>query len=123
MTDNNTIQNDVLYTESPASWNTRYLTYLTPNGFECQLLRTDNGQELLERANGAMTFLLKNDCTPFSFKGRASKSNNNGGKTTSAESDQVCPIHDVPMRRFENDGRIWYAHKTEDDSLCNGKAM
>ena len=80
MTDNNTIQNDVLYTESPASWNTRYLT---PNGFECQLtLRADNGQELLERANGAMSFLLKNKCTPFSYKGRASKSNNNGGKTT-----------------------------------------
>ena len=70
----------MLYTESPASWNTRYLT---PNVFECPLtLRADNGQELLERANG--------------------------GKTTSTESDQVYPIHDVPMRRYDKDGRIWY---------------
>ena len=50
------------YNESPASWNTRYLD---PSGFECQLtLRAETGQELLERAHGAIAFLLKNGCVP-----------------------------------------------------------
>ena len=40
-------QAEVLFTESPASWNTRYLT---PDGFICQLtLREDNGVRLLEK--------------------------------------------------------------------------
>lgn len=33
MTTNITTKPDVLFTESPVSWNTRYIT---PDGFECQ---------------------------------------------------------------------------------------
>ena len=47
--DNGTTQ----FTESPASWNTRYIT---PDGFTCQLtLRAETGKELLERANSAIS--------------------------------------------------------------------
>ena len=53
---------NLTYNESPASWNTRYLD---PSGFECQLtLRAETGQELLERAHGAIAFVLKNGCVP-----------------------------------------------------------
>lgn len=53
---------DRLFTESPVSWNTRYIT---PEGFECQLtLRGESGQEVLEKADAAITYLLSNDCTP-----------------------------------------------------------
>ena len=111
----------VNFTESPASWNTRYIT---PQGFECQLtLRAQNGQELLEKASGAITYLLKHDCQPFiSLKGKTrSNGNNNGSKANSTESEKLCPIHQVPLRRFEKEGRVWYAHKT-DEGWCNGSS-
>ena len=25
----------------------------------------------------------------------------------------ICPVHNVEMRRFEKEGRIWYSHKIE----------
>ena len=57
MSTNDIPKNDILITESPVSWNTRYVT---PEGFECQLtLRGETGQEVLEKANTAMTYLLE----------------------------------------------------------------
>lgn len=62
MTTNNTPKSDNQFSEAPASWNTRYIT---PEGFECQLtLRGEMGQEVLERAQGAIVFLLKHGCAP-----------------------------------------------------------
>jgi hypothetical protein len=53
------------FPEAPASWNTRYVD---PNGFECQItLRGDSGSELLEKANYAISYLLKNGCNPYVF--------------------------------------------------------
>jgi hypothetical protein len=49
MTSNLIPKPDVLFTESPVSWNTRYLN---PEGFECQFtLRGESGQEVLEKAD------------------------------------------------------------------------
>ena len=60
--------NEVLFNEAPASWNTRYIN---PDGFECQLtIRGEKGAEVLEKANAAFTYLLKNDCTPYTYHGR-----------------------------------------------------
>ena len=62
MTTNITPKSDVLFTESPVSWNTRYVS---PEGFECQFtLRGENGQEVLEKANAAITYLLSLGCSP-----------------------------------------------------------
>lgn len=45
---NGTTTSEQLFSEAPASWNTRYLD---PNGFECQItLRGESGSELLEKA-------------------------------------------------------------------------
>lgn len=30
----------------------------------------------------------------------------------------MCPIHNVPFKKFEKEGRVWYSHKTE-DGWCN----
>jgi len=108
-------EQSILFTESPASWNTKYIT---PDGFECQLtLRADNGQDLIEKANNAMVYLIKSGYKPFTYtRGRKS----NGNKAKSVETDQKCPIHDVPMRKFEKDGRVWFSHKA-DDGWCSGK--
>lgn len=125
---------DVLFTESPVSWNTRYVT---PEGFECQLtLRGESGQEVLEKANAAITYLLSNGCTPSmrSFSNQ-SKPASNGASSKSQEYDTTdtptngnnghheinwCPIHQVQMKRWEKNGRTWYSHKAGDE-WCTGK--
>jgi hypothetical protein len=108
--------------ESPASWNTRYLD---PSGFECQLtLRGETGQELLERAQGAINFLLSVGCVP-AANGKStnhhastpeqSQPNGNNGNDRS-----FCPIHSCTMRKWEKDGRVWFSHKVG-DQWCTGK--
>jgi len=93
------------FNESPASWNTRYVT---PNGFVCQItLRADSGKDLLERADVAMSFLLNHGYSP-------SELNHNG------KDSKWCPIHQCTMRRWEKEGRSWYSHKREDGSWCRG---
>ena len=114
MTSNNDQNNDLLFSEAPASWNTRYID---PNGFECQFtLRNDNGLELLEKANSAIKHLLKNDCQPYSYRGN-NRTNNSKGQSNNAV---ICPIHDCEMRRWEKDGKVWYSHKVNGE-WCNGK--
>ncbi len=133
MTTDNNQNNDFLFSEAPASWNTRYVD---PNGFECQFtLRAENGQDLLEKANSAIAYLLKHDCKPYSYNRnsyRAKKanrkpadsnkgsSNGNTGNQSSQDSSW-CSIHECDMQRWEKDGRVWYSHKV-DGEWCTGKA-
>jgi len=100
---------DLLFAEAPASWNTKYVT---PSGFVCQLtIRADNGRDLLDRANAALSYLLEHGFTPDSYH---SKSNGNS-------ESKMCPIHKVEMRKFEKEGRSWLSHKLEEGGWCKGK--
>jgi hypothetical protein len=113
-----TTNNEVLFNEAPASWNTRYIT---PDGFECQLtIRGEKGAEVLEKANAAIAYLLKNDCQPYKFhrNGYGAKKPNN--KATGNNNDGFCPIHQCQMKRYEKNGAIWYSHKV-DGEWCKGK--
>ena len=50
---------EVLFTESPASWNTRYQT---KDGFVCQLtIRAEKGKELLELKPGQISRIYRED--------------------------------------------------------------
>lgn len=109
----------VLYSEAPASWNTRYTT---PDGFVCQLtLRAENGKDLLEKANAAINWLKEHNYSP-SDNNRYPKKQSSAKKVEniSGEPPQICPIHQVEMKRWEKDGRIWYSHKVE-NGWCTGK--
>jgi hypothetical protein len=110
--------------ESPASWNTRYVD---TNGFECQLtIRGDTGHEVLEKATSAINFLLTNGCVPYSrYSGNSHSTSNqssgNGSNSNGSNQDgSWCPIHNVAMKRWEKDGRVWYSHKV-DGQWCSGK--
>ena len=126
MTTDNTPKNDVPCTEAPASWNTRYITL---DGFECQLtLRADTGQDVLEKAQAAISFLLKSGCTP-SFNRNlqhittpeaAQHTPGTNGNNGNGHDRGWCPIHDCEMRRWEKDGRVWFSHKAGDE-WCSGK--
>lgn len=96
---------DVLFTEAPASWNTRYIT---PEGFVCQItLRADSGKDLLERANAALAFLLDHGYSP--------SDNNHNGKDS-----KWCPIHQCALYRREKDGKVWYSHRLDEGGWCRG---
>ncbi len=111
--------------EAPASWNTRYIS---PEGFECQLtLSPESGSELLEKVDGAITYLLINDCVPYTYnrggyRGPANNKSKNGNEYGPDQSDDPawCPIHQCEMKRWEKDGRVWFSHKVDDD-WCKGK--
>lgn len=131
MTDNN--RSTLTNLEAPASWNTRYLT---PEGFVCQItLRGETGKELLEKSTVAMAHLVDSGCKPYDNQPGKSKGNWYGNKpqnnaatnqASATTSEPVngephrCPIHNVDMKRWEKDGRIWYSHKTE-NGWCTGK--
>jgi hypothetical protein len=116
------------FPEAPASWNTRYVD---PNGFECQItLRGETGSELLEKAASAISYLLKNGCTPYVFYRNGSRqvdSKTDEGKKDDAQRNgsgkdnpSWCPVHQCEMKRWDKDGRVWYSHKV-DGGWCNGK--
>jgi len=127
MTTNVIPKSDVLFTESPASWNTRYVS---PEGFECQItLRGETSQEVLEKATTAIADLLSNGCLPvvsrYSNSSKASASvpengNNNPNSPNGGNQNSWCLIHQCEMKRWEKDGRSWFSHK-HGDGWCSGK--
>jgi len=113
MTTETTPKPDVLFTESPASWNTRYVT---PEGFVCQItIRGENGKDLLEKADIALNYLTQQGYHPDTYQrhnGHKGNSNNGQGKQ--------CQIHHCQMKRYEKDGKTWYSHRT-DSGWCYGR--
>ena len=106
-----TTKPEVLFTESPASWNSRYVT---PEGFVCQItIRGENGRDLLEKADIALKYLIEHGYTPEPYQRRNGKGDPHG-------QGKQCLIHGSPMKRFEKDGKTWYSHKT-DDGWCYGR--
>jgi hypothetical protein len=116
--------NGTQFTESPASWNTRYIT---PYGFTCQLtLRADTGSELLQRAESAISFLRQEGCIPFfgytkDGGNHESPTKENNAENHSASDISWCPIHEVEMKKWSKNGKLWHSHKTDEGSWCNGK--
>lgn len=108
MSANPTIKPDVAYTEAPASWNT---SYITPEGYVCRItIRGENGRDLLDKANSALTFLKEHGCMPeqkFNRSGNAER--------------KMCSIHQCELKRFEKGGKSWFSHRMDDGSYCYGK--
>ena len=111
-----------IWTEAPASWNSRYIT---PDGFTCQLtLRANSGKGLLEKSQSALAYLREQGCIPFYgySKSNDTKPDNTDGDSTPDESDPAwCPIHKVYMTKREKNGKVWYSHKVDGKWCNNGK--
>ena len=86
--------NTTLFTESPTSWNTRYVT---EDGYTCQLtLRAESGKDLLERANSALDYLREQGCIPFYGYSRGN-GNQHNDNSANGNSNNMCPIHNVEL--------------------------
>lgn len=110
----------VVVSESPASWNTRYIT---PDGFTCQFtLRAENGKELIERANSALDFLREQGCIPF-FGYQRDNGNQRETKEMSDSNNESswCSLHEQELKRWQKNGKVWYSHKTP-EGWCYGKS-
>ena len=129
MSENTSIKSSSVVTEAPASWNTRYIT---PDGFVCQItLRGDNGKDLLEKANAALSWLKDNEFKPSDtnafhprnggYKPESKGDPTNGNGNNHGNSSSFCVIHQCEMKRWEKDGRIWFSHKV-DGGWCTGKS-
>ena len=108
MTTDAITKTDVLFTESPASWNTRYVTL---QGFVCQItIRGENGKDLLEKADIALNYLTEHGYNPDTYQ----RPKGNGAT-------KQCPIHQCQMKRYEKEGQTWFSHKLDNGSWCYGK--
>ena len=125
MTD--TTPTPIISTESPASWNTRYID---PSGFDCQLtLRANSGAELLKKAAAAVAALIDAGCIPANYNRPqtppppppAAPAPQEPPKLANGAVDPAwCAVHNLAMKRHEKDGQVWYSHK-EGDTYCRGK--
>ena len=82
---------------------------------------------MLEKANSAIEYLLSIGCAPvanrYSSYVKPSTSTPANGNSTSANGGNQaswCPIHNMEMKRWEKDGRVWFSHKVGDE-WCSGK--
>ena len=113
------------YSEVTATWTTRYTD---PSGFECLLsLQAETGAGALQKAQGAITHLIKAKCLPV-----VHRNNHNGHQDgLSKKSDatvmvkqdgnpKICPIHNIEMTKWSKNGRSWYAHRWN-DGFCHGE--
>ena len=105
------IKPEVLFTDAPASWNTRYVTQ---NGYVCQItIRGENGKDLLEKADIALNYLTEHGYKPDTYQRH--NGNKGNGET------RMCSIHQCQMKRYDKDGKSWFSHKLDDGSWCYGK--
>ena len=103
-----------VFTEAPASWNTRYIT---PDGFTCQItIRGENGKDLLDKAGIALSYLLEHG-----YKPEDTHHQRRATANSSVSSGKRCALHECELKRFEKDGRVWFSHKADDGSWCRGK--
>ena len=115
------------YDETTASWAVRYIH--PTGGFQCILtLQATSGAEVLKKAEGALSYLAKAKCIPFSTESGTTENKDNGknsGKTVLVKTDGdekavFCSLHRVEMQKWSKMGRSWYAHRWE-DGWCHGK--
>lgn len=108
---------EVGYSEALASWCTRYLS---PTGFECQLvLEAETGLEVLKKGEAALACLIEQNCMPISFHG--TNGGSNASKTVLESGEKhFCSIHKIEMKRWSKGDRTWYSHRWE-GGWCKGE--
>jgi len=100
--------------DTSAIWTVRYID---PSGFECQLsLEASSGSEVLKKAQVAIERLKESQCSSI-----ARCPSTHSLKDEEKEEAHLCPIHHIPMRLWQKNGRSWYSHRWN-GSWCKGES-
>ncbi len=76
------------------------LKWTTPKGFAASLtIQSDDLDELMEKAKGAMEKLV------------TANGHNGNGAAQASPPEHFCHEHQAAFKRYEKDGRAWWAHK------------
>lgn len=117
------------WTEAPASVNIKAKI----QGYDVMLtLRGESGADVMPKLKTAIDWLINHGAAPTGFgnggNGPAKQTAATQPATTQAPTlpdgsvdPAWCPIHQVAMKRRENESGVWYSHKVG-DGWCNGKA-
>jgi len=104
------------FTEAPASFNVKAIS---PAGFDVMLtLRDSDSRQLMNRALGALDWLVKNGFTPTPTRGGGNRRGNNDAGSGEAPS---CPTHGKAMKPSQYGG--WYCPVKIADDDGMGKAV
>jgi hypothetical protein len=96
--------NERTWTEAPASVNVKF----SFEGYDTMLtLRGESGGDVLPKLREAIGWLRGHGAQPTA----GTNGNGAGHGPTVDEGPHVCPIHNVPMKRREKHGDVWYSHK------------
>lgn len=107
----NPVEREFAFSEALATWCTRYMD---GSGYECVLtLQAETGADALKKAQAALSKLSESGCTPLNH-------HNFSQSGEQKKEPVICPIHNVVMRQYQKNGRIWYSHKMEDGTWCRG---
>jgi hypothetical protein len=97
-----------------AIWTVRYID---PSGFECQLsLEGSSGIEVLKKAESAIERLKEAQCSSIVRVPTSTPDKEEEKK----EDEHLCPIHQIPMKLWQKNGRSWYSHRWN-GSWCKGE--
>lgn len=104
---------------SGISWEVQYRS---AEGYPCRAtLSGEFGEEFLMKTRQLLHWLSKSQAKGFDAAPAPEASAKVTPGTSRTDDQKMCPIHNVPMRRYEKDGKAWYSHRTVDGGWCQGK--
>ena len=123
----NTEQTARTWTEAPASVNIKARV----QGYDVMItLRGESGSDVMPKLKSAIDWLVNNGAAPTGNSGNRPAKRQTTQQTTTTAAPTLsdgspdpawCAIHQVAMKRRENDSGVWYSHKAG-ECWCNGKA-
>lgn len=98
-----------------ASWS---IDYVTSDGYVCKVRLVDDDESaLLGRAGSVLNWLRSNGCRAQEHITETKSRKQAEGKKAG---EKMCPIHNVKMKKWEKNGKVWYSHLI-DGEWCSGK--
>lgn len=100
--------------DAGAIWTVKYVD---PSGFECQLsIEASSGSEVLRKAQLVVEYFKEKQFAPILRVPSLPIP-----KPDNKDEAHRCHQHDVLMKRYEKNGRSFFAHRTNDGKWCNGR--
>lgn len=101
------------------SWEVQYRSQ---EGHPCRaILSGEFGEEFLMKTQAVLDWLSKSQAKGSAPAPVAEPNPKVLAAPGGTDDQKICPVHNVPMRRYEKNGQAWYSHRTVDGGWCQGK--